>query len=118
MTSIEENNIHHNDLDKLCKMIEPLDKIHHIEIAKILKLNAIYLNENNNGIFVNLNKISIATYNNIQDYINFVKKQENDINKDEKLKKDLETIYFKDNKDITTNSLNNVIHETTTNSSY
>ena len=41
---IEENDINPYDLDKLCKMIEPLDKIHHIEIAKILKLSAIYLN--------------------------------------------------------------------------
>ena len=110
MASIEENNIHPNDLDKLCKTIEPLDKIHHIEIAKILKLSGIYLNENNNGLFVNLNKISMTTYNNILNYINFVKKQETDINKDEKLKRDLETTYFKDNKDIITNSISNAMH--------
>jgi hypothetical protein len=110
MATIEENNIHPNDLDKLCKTIEPLDKIHHIEIAKILKLNNIYLNENNNGLFVNLNKISITTYNNIINYITFVKKQETDINKDEKLKRDLETTYFKDNKDIIGNIVSNVVH--------
>jgi hypothetical protein len=110
MSTIEENNIHPNDLDKLCKTIEPLDKIHHIEIAKILKLSGIYLNENNNGLFVNLNKISITTYNNIINYITFVKKQETIINKDEKLKRDLETTYFKDNKDIIGNSISNVVH--------
>lgn len=110
MDSLEENDINPNDLDKLCKTIEPLDKIHHIEIAKILKLSAIYLNENNNGIFVNLNKISLSTYNSILSYINFVKKQETHINKDEKLKKDLETIYFKDNKDNITNIVSNVVH--------
>ena len=110
MASTEENNIHPNDLDKLCKTIEPLDKIHHIEIAKILKLSGIYLNENNNGLFVNLNKISMSTYNNIINYITFVKKQETDINKDEKLKRDLETTYFKDNKDIIGNNISNVVH--------
>jgi hypothetical protein len=110
MDSLEENNIHPNELDKLCKIIEPLDKIHHIEIAKILKLSNIYLNENNNGIFVNLNKISITTYNAILSYINFVKKQETYINKDEKLKKDLETTYFKDNKENTSNIVSNVVH--------
>jgi hypothetical protein len=110
MDSIDDNNISTNDLDKLCKIIEPLDKIHHIEIAKILKHSSIYLNENNNGIFVNLNKISLTTYNAIQSYINFVKKQENDINKDEKLKKDLETTYFKDNKDNISNIVSNVVH--------
>jgi hypothetical protein len=110
MATIEENNIHPNDLDKLCKIIEPLDKIHHIEIGKILKLSGIYLNENNNGLFVNLNKISLITYNNILNYISFVKKQETIINKDEKLKKDLETTYFKDNKDIISNIVTNVVH--------
>ena len=33
------------------------------------------------------------------EYIDFVKKQENEINKDEKLKRNLQTTYFKDNKD-------------------
>jgi hypothetical protein len=84
-----------------------LEKIHHIEIAKILKINNVYLNENNNGIFVNLNKISTTVHKQLYNYIEFVKKQESDINKDEKLKKNLETIYFKDNKDIVSNNSSN-----------
>ena len=97
------NNIDSNDLIKLCKIIESLENSHHIEIAKILKTNNVYLNENSNGIFVNLNKISAIVYKEICNYIDFIKKQESDINKDEKLKRNLQTIYFKDNKDITTN---------------
>ena len=93
------NNIDSSELSKLSKSIECLEKIHHIEIAKIFKTNNVYLNENNNGIFVNLNKISKEVYIEIYNYVEFVKKQELDINKDEKLKKNLETIYFKDNKD-------------------
>ena len=93
------NNIDSSELSKLSKSIECLEKIHHIEIAKIFKINNVYLNENNNGIFVNLNKISREVYTEIYNYVEFVKKQELDINKDEKLKKNLETIYFKDNKD-------------------
>ena len=99
------NNIDSNDLIKLCKLIECLENSHHIEIAKILKTNNVYLNENSNGIFVNLNKISFDVYNSICNYIDFIKKQENDINKDEKLKRNLQTIYFKDNKDITTTNI-------------
>ena len=110
-----DNNIDSNELDKLCKTIELLEKIHHIEIAKILKINNVYLNENNNGIFINLNKISYKTYNQILNYIEFVKKQEKEINKDEKLKKNLETIYFKDNKDKFCNTIinnsNNIEHD-------
>jgi hypothetical protein len=94
-----ENNANSSDLSKLCKAIEVLENFHHIEIGKILKLNNVYLNENSNGIFVNLNKISYKTYQEINNYIDFVKKQENEINKDEKLKRNLQTTYFKDNKD-------------------
>jgi|UniRef100_A0A6C0KR79 hypothetical protein len=94
-----ENNMNSSDLSKLCKAIEVLENFHHIEIGKILKLNNVYLNENSNGIFVNLNKISYKTYQEINNYIDFVKKQENEINKDEKLKRNLQTTYFKDNKD-------------------
>jgi len=94
-----ENNVLSNDLSKLCKSIELLESLHHIEIGKILKLNNVYLNENSNGIFVNLNKISNKTYQEICSYIDFVKKQESEINKDEKLKQNLQTTYFKDNKD-------------------
>ena len=103
-----DNNLDSNELMKLCKTIESLEKIHHIEIAKILKINNVYLNENNNGIFVNLNKISTNVHKQIYNYIEFVKKQESDINKDEKLKKNLETIYFKDNKDIVSNNSNKI----------
>ena len=98
------NDIDANDLIKLCKIIESLENSHHIEIAKILKTNNVYLNENSNGIFVNLNKISPLVYKEICNYIEFIKKQESDINKDEKLKRNLQTIYFKDNKDNTTNT--------------
>jgi hypothetical protein len=99
------NNIDSNDLIKLCKIVESLENSHHIEIAKILKTNNVYLNENSNGIFVNLNKISFEVYKDICNYIDFIKKQESDINKDEKLKRNLQTIYFKDNKDISVTNI-------------
>jgi hypothetical protein len=105
--SNNNNNIDSNDLIKLCKIIDSLENSHHIEIAKILKTNNVYLNENSNGIFVNLNKISVSVYKTICNYIEFIKKQESDINKDEKLKRNLQTIYFKDNKDITTTNTSN-----------
>jgi hypothetical protein len=105
--SNNNNNIDSSDLIKLCKIIDSLENSHHIEIAKILKTNNVYLNENSNGIFVNLNKISVSVYKTICNYIEFIKKQESDINKDEKLKRNLQTIYFKDNKDITTTNTSN-----------
>lgn len=103
----DSNNIDSNDLIKLCKIIDSLESNHHIEIAKILKTSNVYLNENSNGIFVNLNKISASVYKNICNYIEFIKKQESDINKDEKLKRNLQTTYFKDNKDIASTNISN-----------
>ena len=103
-----DTSVNSSELSKLCKSIEILDNFHHIEIGKILKINNVYLNENNNGIFVNLNKITTNVHKQIYNYIEFVKKQESDINKDEKLKKNLETIYFKDNKDIVSNNSNKI----------
>ena len=54
---IEDENKNYDELEKLRKIIENLNNIHHLEIAKIFKSNNIKLTENNNGIFINLNKI-------------------------------------------------------------
>ena len=84
----------YNNLEKLRKTIELLSKEHHIEIAKILKNNKIKLNENNNGIFINLNNVDNLIINQIQTYINFIKNQEMHITIDESKKENLENIYF------------------------
>lgn len=84
----------YNNLEKLRKTIELLSKEHHIEIAKILKNNKIKLNENNNGIFINLNNVDNLIINQIQTYINFIKNQEIHITIDESKKENLENIYF------------------------
>ena len=85
-------------LDKFKNSIEKLDKSHHIEIGNILKKNNIALNENNNGIFINLTSIPKNIIDKIAEYIDFVKKQEILVNDDEKLKQNLENTYFKNNK--------------------
>ena len=89
-----------NELEKLRKEIELLEIRHHIEIAKLLKNNNIKLMENNNGIFINLNKLPSKLLNEIIQYMNFVKEQESLINIDKFKKKSIKNKYFKDNKDI------------------
>ena len=86
-------------LNKLKKTIETLNKQHHIEIGTILKNNNVPLNENKNGIFINLNNISQDVIDKIEEYISFIKNQELFINNDEKLKQNLENTYFKNNKE-------------------
>jgi len=93
---IEEKNKNYDELEKLRKTIENLNNNHHLEIAKIFKFNNIKLTENNNGIFINLNKISSNVIEEIKQYIEFIKTQENLINIDESKKETLENIYFKD----------------------
>ena len=93
---IDKNQIDFSFLEKFKNVIESLDKLHHIEIGIILKKNNIPLNENNNGIFINLNKISSNVIEEIKQYIEFIKTQENLINIDESKKETLENIYFKD----------------------
>ena len=92
-------------LEKLKNSIEKLDKAYHIEIAIILKKNNVVLNENNNGIFINLTSISKNVIDQIVEYMDFVKQQEILVDNDEKLKKNLENIYFKNNKETTNISL-------------
>ena len=104
-------NINYEDLEKLRKNIEPMNKSHHVEIAKILKKHNCHLNENNNGIFVNLNDISDYIIDQIKEYLHFIKNQETYLNEDEKNKENLENIYFKDNKD-NLDKLNSTIENT------
>lgn len=88
-------------LERIRKIIELLDKTHHIEIGKILKQNKIKLSENNNGIFINLSTLNIKVVREIEEYLEFIKKQEKFINIDEGKKEELENNYFKNIKDNT-----------------
>ena len=98
--NIDKNQVDFSFLEKFKNMIESLHKSHHIEIGIILKKNNIPLNENNNGIFINLTSIPKNVINEIANYIDFIKQQEIIVNNDEKLKQNLEKIYFKNYKKI------------------
>ena len=88
-------------LERIRKIIELLDKTHHIEIGKILKQNKIKLSENNNGIFINLSTLDTKVVLEIEEYLEFIKKQEKFINIDEGKKEELENNNFKNIKDNT-----------------
>jgi nanoRNase/pAp phosphatase (c-di-AMP/oligoRNAs hydrolase) len=94
-----EKNYHNSDLENIKKTIEEMSKSHHIEIANILKQNNILLNENNNGIFINLSNLSNSVLKSLEDYINFVDNQNNILVQDEKIKTKIENTYFNNIKD-------------------
>ena len=65
-----------NSLIQIKNEIEECSKIHQIEILRILSHdNSITLNENNNGIFVNLTDVSEDIIRKIKEYLQYVEKQ-------------------------------------------
>ena len=57
--------------------IENLNKFHQIEILKIFnEENSNMINENNNGVFINLVDLSESLYNKLNEYIIYVNIQQ------------------------------------------
>ncbi len=84
-----------NYLINLKNNIENLDKNLHIKILKILKVNNIEYSENKNGIFVNLNNIPENTISQINNLLEYFKKQEINLNKIENIKHEINNDFFK-----------------------
>ena len=84
-----------NDLEKLKNTIESMSKMHHIEILKILKKNQnVKLNENKNGVYINLSFLPDEIINEISDYVNYINDQENSLQTMEIQKDDFKNTYF------------------------
>lgn len=113
LSNIKENNIEFGDsnveptivgksieTDKIIKLkndIEILNKFHQIEILKIFNnFNSNMINENNNGIFINLLELPIDLYEKLNDYILYVNIQQKQINCIEKEKITIENKFFKE----------------------
>jgi hypothetical protein len=76
--------------------IEDMNKHHQIEVLRILKKDKnIILNENSNGIFVNLTDLDQSVVDDLEKYINYVDKQLNNIETIETQKEILENTFFK-----------------------
>jgi len=98
------------ELNCLKEDIENLSKFHQVEILKILKADSsCTLNENKNGIFVNMTNFNKSLIDDIKKYLTYVNTQEKQLNDIEDEKEILSTTYFndmKDNKDNTSISVN------------
>ena len=93
------------DLLKMKDTIENKNKEHQIEILRILIENKVMINENNNGIFVNLSNVKKEIIDKINTYLLYVHDQENSLDKIETVKEEYKNIFFnndlcKDNKTI------------------
>ena len=89
----------------LCKKIESMPQFNQIEILKIIsKHKEIILNENKNGVHINLTEINTSVINELTEYLNYINTQELNLNILEIQKEQFKNEYFtkdikKDNKD-------------------
>jgi hypothetical protein len=64
-------------LESLKQTIETLSKNQHIEILKILKKHAgVKVNENRNGVYINLSYVAEEVVEDIAKYLDYIKEQE------------------------------------------
>jgi len=66
------------ELKNLREIIVDLDTCEHIEILKIIIKNNVKYTENNNGVFVNMNKLSDKCIVDIKSFLTFIN---NNLNK-------------------------------------
>jgi hypothetical protein len=82
-------------LEQLKDQIEAMAKTHHIEILKILKKNQnVKLNENKNGVYVNLSFLPQITVDEVINYVNYINDQENCLQSLELRKDDFKNTFF------------------------
>ena len=90
-----------NKLETMRLKIEAMPQQNQIEILKIISGHKeIILNENKNGIHINLTDVNSLVISQLIEYINYINTQEINLNIDETQKAQFKNIYFmKDNKD-------------------
>jgi len=99
------------NLNNLKEKIELLSKFHQIEILKILRENdKCTLNENANGVFINLTNVNSSVITELVNYLDYVHNQEKQLNDIESQKNILSNTYFKDIKDNNSNMINTTLH--------
>lgn len=83
-----------NYLMNLKDGIENMPVVHQIEILRILHKKQTQLNENKNGVFVNISKLTDATLQELEQYMKYVIQQEKQLNEIETQKEILSKEYF------------------------
>jgi ACT domain-containing protein len=90
-----EITIKEEQLENIKNTIERMNKTQHIEILRILKQNpSIKLNENRNGIYINLSYLSQESIDKLTQYIEYVDEQERNLEKMETQKEEFKSTFF------------------------
>jgi len=89
------------ELENIKNKIESLDKIHQIEILKIIKKFPTTINENKSGVYINLSFLSPIVINEMIEYLKYINDQEHFLTPFESQKNDIKNTFFrKEDKDI------------------
>lgn len=84
-------------LDAIKSTIEHLNKTQQIEILKIFKQNPLVkLNENRNGVYINLSYLPEDTILELNQYLKYVKEQETNLEQIETQKEEFKSAFFLD----------------------
>lgn len=86
-------------LTKLKNQVESMDKHHQIEILKILSKNMCKINENKSGVFVNMTFLEPTILEKIEEYLNYMKEQEENLITTEYQKQEFINSYFVEKED-------------------
>jgi len=96
------------NLSNLKSIIEKMEPIHHKKILLIFQKYNIDISENRNGSFINITNLNNTIIDELNDYITYINKQEQNLIDIENLKEELQKDFFdKDNKEKTTYNNNN-----------
>ena len=83
------------EIRELKDNIELLSKSYQIEIGRLFLCNFIQIDENKNGIFINLSKVDAPTLIKVKNYLNYANLQENKLKNIENKQEELKDFYFK-----------------------
>jgi hypothetical protein len=83
------------DLEDVKKTIETFNKSHQIEVLRIIQqCSASIINENKNGIYINMTFLKSQTIERIREYIAYVQDQEKMLKPMESQKEDFKNTFF------------------------
>ena len=85
------------ELKELKDNIELLSQSYQIEIGRLLLNNNIQIDENKNGIFINLSKIDTPTLIKLKNFLIYANSQEVKLKNIESKQEELKDYYFKNN---------------------
>ena len=86
--------------EELKARIENMNKYHQVEILRIFSNSQnTKMNENKNGIFINLTEVSDATLEQVETYVKYVDELTQKLEEIESEKSQIEQTFFKQDKD-------------------